>query len=75
VSTSEMQQAIRVLPFGFVAHDEAANASALLDAAVTVGADGVVRRISLSWGTWDYTVTYGKLGATRPWRRRRMHSL
>jgi hypothetical protein len=57
-------QAIRVLPFGFVAHDEAANASALLDAAVTVGPDGVVRRISVSWGTWDYAVTYGRLGAT-----------
>lgn len=56
-------RAIRVLPFGYVAHDEAANASALLDAAVTVGADGVVRRISVSWGSWDYTVTYGRLGA------------
>jgi len=72
-------QAIRVLPFGFVAHDEAANGSALLDAAVTVGADGVVRRITLTWGTWDYTVTYGRLGETaaleapknaRPLRRR-----
>lgn len=56
-------EAIRVLPFGYVAHDEAANASALLDVAVTVGADGVVRQISVSWGTWDYTVTYGSLGS------------
>ena len=56
-------EAIRVLPFGYVAHDEAANASALLDVAVTVGADGVVRQISVSWGTWDYTVTYGGLGS------------
>jgi hypothetical protein len=72
-------QAIRVLPFGYVAHDEAAKASALLDAAVTVGADGVVRRISVNWGTWEYTVTYGRLGAApalvapknaRPLRRR-----
>jgi hypothetical protein len=56
-------EAIRVLPFGYVAHDEAANASALLDVAVTVGADGVVRQISVSWGTWDYTVTYSSLGS------------
>ena len=56
-------EAIRVLPFGYVAHDEAANASALLDVAVTVGADGVARQISVSWGTWDYTVTYGSLGS------------
>ena len=56
-------EAIRVLPFGYVAHDEAANASALLDVAVTVGTDGVVREISVGWGTWDYTVTYGSLGS------------
>jgi hypothetical protein len=56
-------KAIRVLPFGYVAHDEAANASAMLDVAVTVGADSVVRQISVSWGTWDYTVTYGSLGS------------
>jgi hypothetical protein len=60
---SKEGEAIRVLPFGYVAHDEAANASALLDVAVTVGADGVVRQISVSWGTWDYTVTYGSLGS------------
>ena len=56
-------EAIRVLPFGYAAHDEAANASALLDVAVTVGPDGVVRQISVGWGTWDYTVTYGSLGS------------
>ena len=56
--------AIRVLPFGYVAHDEAANASAPLDAAVTVGADGIVRQLALSWGTWRYTVTYTGLGTT-----------
>jgi hypothetical protein len=61
-------QAIRVLPLGYVAHDEAADAAAPLDAAVTVGADGIVRRIALTWGTsastWTYTVTYSNLGAT-----------
>ena len=57
-------QAIRVFPFGYVAHDEAANPSALLDSAVTVGANGAVREITVSWGTWRYTVTYSGLGAT-----------
>jgi hypothetical protein len=56
--------AIRVLPFGYVADDEAANPSARLRTAVTVGADGIVREIAVTWGTWSYTVTYGNLGAT-----------
>jgi hypothetical protein len=63
-------QAIRVLPFGFVAHDEAADAANPLDTAVTVGADGVVRDIAFAWGSgdsaWRYTVTYRRLGATSP---------
>ena len=61
-------QSIRVLPFGYVAHDEAANPAAPLGAAVTVGADGIVREITVTWGTgtsaWTYTVTYSRLGAT-----------
>jgi hypothetical protein len=61
-------QSIRVLPFGYVAHDEAADPNAPLDVAVTVAADGIVRKIAVSWGsgtsTWTYTVTYSRLGAT-----------
>jgi hypothetical protein len=61
-------QAIRVFPFGYVAHDEAADPSAPLDVAVTVGADGIVREIAVAWGSaasaWTYAVTYSKLGAT-----------
>ena len=57
-------QAIRVFPFGYVAHGEAANPDALLDAALTVGADGVIREVALSWGTWTYVVTYSGLGST-----------
>jgi hypothetical protein len=53
---------LRVLPFGFVAHDEAADPASRLDTAVTVGPDGVVREITVSWGTWTYTVLYAKLG-------------
>jgi hypothetical protein len=61
-------QAIRVFPFGFVAHDQAADPDAPLDAAVTVGADGVIREIAVRWGSdgsgWTYTVTYSGLGET-----------
>lgn len=59
-------RAIRVLPFGFVAHDEAADQSAPLDAAVTVGADGVVRELAVRWPGWTYTVSYGNLGTAPP---------
>jgi hypothetical protein len=61
-------QAIRVFPFGYVAHDEAANPQAQLGLAVTVGVDGVVREIAVTWGTpsssWVYTVAYSELGTT-----------
>jgi hypothetical protein len=61
-------QAIRVFPFGYVAHDEAANPNSQLDLAVTVGPEGVVREIRVTWGTpassWVYTVVYSALGAT-----------
>lgn len=58
-------QRIRVLPFGYVAHGEAADPAALLDAAVTVGPDGAVRELSVAWEpAWRYTVTYRNLGAT-----------
>jgi hypothetical protein len=57
-------QAIRVFPFGYVAHDEAADPAARLDTAITVDADGIVREIAVTWGTWSYTVTYRRLGKT-----------
>jgi hypothetical protein len=57
-------QAIRVFPFGYVAHDAASDPASLLDTAVTVGADGVIREIAVTWGTWTYTVTYSQLGST-----------
>jgi hypothetical protein len=55
---------IRVLPFGYVAHDEAADPAARIAAAVTVGADGIVREIAATWGSWTYTVAYSGLGST-----------
>jgi hypothetical protein len=59
----------RVLPFGYVAHDDAADPDALLRAAVTVGPDGIIRELAVSWGgasAWKYAVSYGNLGATAP---------
>ena len=52
-----------MLPYGLVANDEAAVPSSQLDTAVTVGADGILRTIEVSWGTWRYTVGYDDLGA------------
>lgn len=57
-------QALRVLPFGYVAHDQAADPTSPLDTAVTVGPEGVVSKLAVSWGTWNYTVSYSGLGAT-----------
>jgi len=61
-------QPIRVLPFGHVAHDEAANPAAPLQVAVTAGPDGIIREITVTWGTsasaWTYTVAYSRLAAT-----------
>jgi hypothetical protein len=66
--TAKEDEAIRVLPFGYVAHDEAADPAAPLDVALTVGADGIVRQFAATWGressAWTYTVTYRRLGAT-----------
>ena len=55
---------IRVLPFGFVAHGEAANPASPLEASVTVGADGIVRNIGVTWSSWAYSVAYEKLGSS-----------
>lgn len=57
-------RAIRLLPLGYAAHDEAASPAAPLAAAVTVGADGVVRGLVVTWGTWRYAVAYSGLGST-----------
>jgi len=61
-------QSIRVLPFGYVAHDEAANPAAPLAVRLTVSADGIIRLISVHWGSsssaWDYAVAYSGLGHT-----------
>jgi hypothetical protein len=62
-------QVLRVLPFGYVANGEAADATAPLDTTVAVAPDGIVRELAVKWGTWTYTVAYTRLGeaaAVRP---------
>lgn len=53
-----------MLAFGYAANGEAADPAAPLSVAVTVGPDGVVRSIAVSWGTWTHEVTYRSLGST-----------
>jgi hypothetical protein len=53
-------EAIRVLPFGYVAHDLPAQ----VEVAITV--DDIVRRLDATWGAWRYTVSYEHLGTTPP---------
>jgi hypothetical protein len=57
-------QAIRVLPFGYVAHGTAADPSSALDVGVVVGRDGVILKLSVSWPHWTYAVGYSDLGST-----------
>lgn len=59
---------VRVLPFGHVAHDDAADPAAPLDTEVTVAADGIIRELTVSWGAgataWTYRLAYRDLGET-----------
>jgi hypothetical protein len=61
-------RAIRVLPYGYVANGEAANPASPLRVAFTVGADGLVHRLRVTWGSpasaWTYTVSFRDLGRT-----------
>jgi hypothetical protein len=68
-----------VLPFGYAAHEEAADPAAPLHTEVTVSADGIVREITVTWGTnassWTCTVAYSRLGATPAPARSTGHTL
>ena len=62
-------RAIRVLPFGYVAHGEAADPASPLAVAVRVGPEDVVHEIAVAWGaagSWQYTVAYEELGSSVP---------
>jgi hypothetical protein len=59
-------QAIRVLPYGYVAHDDASDPSSPIAMTITVGADTTIHSIVAAWGgssTWVYGLTFTELGS------------
>jgi hypothetical protein len=59
-------QTLRVLPYGFVAHDEAGDPSSMIAVSITVGADETIQEISASWGgssNWTYSLRFNDLGS------------
>jgi hypothetical protein len=64
--TKEGQQ-IRVLPYGYVAHDDAEDPAAPVAISITVRAEGTIAEIHASWGgasSWSYRLTISDLGST-----------
>jgi hypothetical protein len=58
---------IRVLPYGYVAHDEAEDPAAPVAVSITVRADGTIAEIHATWGgasSWSYRLTFSDLGST-----------
>ena len=58
---------LRVLPYGYVAHDDAADPASSVTVRITVAADDTIREIAAEWGggsTWTYRLTFSDLGAT-----------
>ena len=62
-------EAIRVLPFGNVAHDDANDPASLIDISIGVRPDGTIGEIHATWGgqsSWSYRLVYSDLGSTAP---------
>jgi hypothetical protein len=60
---------LRVLPYGYVAHDAAADPVSLIDVSITVGVDGTIGEILATWGggsSWSYRLSFSDLGTTAP---------
>ena len=58
-----------MLPFGNVAHGDAANPNALIDISISVRPDGTIGEIHATWGgdsSWSYRLIYRDLGSTAP---------
>ncbi len=59
-------QTLRVLPYGYVAHDQASNPSSMIAVSITVGADETIQVISATWGgvsDWTYNLRFDDLGS------------
>jgi hypothetical protein len=58
---------IRVLPYGYVAHDDASRPDAPVEVRITVGADEAIQEILATWGgasSWSYRLNFSDLGST-----------
>jgi hypothetical protein len=58
---------IRVLPYGFVAHDDAADPASLIPITITVGPGDTIAEIAAEWGgasAWTYRLSFRDLGST-----------
>jgi hypothetical protein len=58
---------IRVLPYGYVAHDDASNPGAPVDMRITVRADETIDEIHATWddvSSWSYRLPFSDLGST-----------
>jgi hypothetical protein len=58
---------IRVLPYGYVAHDDAEDPAAPVAVSITVRADGTIAKIHATWGgasSWSYRLSFSDLGST-----------
>jgi len=58
---------IRVLPYGYVAHDDASNPDAPIDVRTTVRPDETIEEVHATWGgasSWSYRLSFSDLGST-----------
>jgi hypothetical protein len=58
---------IRVLPYGYVAHDDAADPDSPVEVRITVRADDTIGEIHASWGgdsSWSFRLRFSDLGST-----------
>jgi hypothetical protein len=58
---------IRVLPYGYVAHDDASNPAAPVQVSLTVRSDDTIAEIHATWGgasSWSYRLSFSDLGST-----------
>jgi hypothetical protein len=58
---------IRVLSYGYVAHDDASDPAAPVDVRITVRADDTIEEIHATWGgasAWSYRLSFSDLGST-----------
>ena len=56
-----------MLPFGNVAHDDAADPASLIDIGISLRPEGTIGEIHATWGgesSWSYRLTYSDLGST-----------